>query len=145
MVSIERFISIFYSIAPSTRHQRQNFRFSHLGKYIQSFCVHSKLTPSPIYNQFQLKEKIATIEKQLVNEQRKTEDLQFSIDEATFCSDELNVSTNTDRHASAFVCISDVDSPLDAPTFISRNIVFFCIQAQNHHAFVTTRTFYHFV
>lgn len=39
-----------------------------------------------------MKEKVATLEKQLVEEQRKTEDLQFSLDEATFCSDELSVS-----------------------------------------------------
>lgn len=45
---------------------------------------------------FQLKDKIATLEQQLVNEQRKTEDLQFIIDEATFCGDELNVSITID-------------------------------------------------
>lgn len=31
------------------------------------------------------------LERLLQEEQKKSEDLQFSVDEATFCSDELNV------------------------------------------------------
>lgn len=117
----------FYFLQQRARYQTPASEFSIFAPwqiYTELLCSFEINTFSN-FNQFQLKEKIAAIEKQLVNEQRKTEDLQFSIDEATFCSDELNVSTNTDRHASAFVCISDVDSLLDAPSFISRNIVFF--------------------
>ncbi|KAJ6646887.1 Restin like [Pseudolycoriella hygida] len=38
-----------------------------------------------------LRETIASLEKKLESEKQKSEDLQTSIDEATFCSDELNV------------------------------------------------------
>lgn len=41
---------------------------------------------------FQLKETIQTLEKRLNDEAQKAEDLQNSVDEATFCGDELNVS-----------------------------------------------------
>ncbi|XP_055548764.1 restin homolog isoform X3 [Wyeomyia smithii] len=40
----------------------------------------------------QMKEKITKLENQLVEEKRRNEDLQFSVDEATFCGEELNVS-----------------------------------------------------
>lgn len=36
----------------------------------------------------QLKERISALEKQLGEEQQKTEDLQFSIDEATICGED---------------------------------------------------------
>ncbi|XP_052893979.1 restin homolog isoform X1 [Anopheles moucheti] len=38
----------------------------------------------------QLKEKVTLLEKSLSDEKRRNEDLQFSVDEATFCSEELN-------------------------------------------------------
>lgn len=38
------------------------------------------------------------MERKLSDERKKTEDLQFSIDEATFCGDELNV-----RERKAFI------------------------------------------
>lgn len=40
----------------------------------------------------QLTETVATLEKRLVLESKRSEDLQLSIEEATFCGDELNVS-----------------------------------------------------
>lgn len=39
-----------------------------------------------------MKEKITKLETQLVEEKRRNEDLQFNVDEATFCGEELNVS-----------------------------------------------------
>uniref|UniRef100_A0A1I8NU60 CAP-Gly domain-containing protein n=1 Tax=Stomoxys calcitrans TaxID=35570 RepID=A0A1I8NU60_STOCA len=41
----------------------------------------------------ELKTRIALLERQLSEERKKAEDLQFSIDEATFCGDELNAQT----------------------------------------------------
>ncbi|XP_046812521.1 restin homolog isoform X3 [Lucilia cuprina] len=41
----------------------------------------------------ELKTYIALLERQLSEERKKAEDLQFSIDEATFCGDELNAQT----------------------------------------------------
>ncbi|XP_073825057.1 cytoplasmic linker protein 190 isoform X7 [Musca autumnalis] len=41
----------------------------------------------------ELKTRIALLERQLTEERKKAEDLQFSIDEATFCGDELNAQT----------------------------------------------------
>ncbi|XP_049547705.1 restin homolog isoform X2 [Anopheles darlingi] len=41
----------------------------------------------------QLKEKVASLEKKLTEEKRRNEDLQFSVDEVTFCGEELNVQT----------------------------------------------------
>ncbi|XP_035794101.1 restin homolog isoform X3 [Anopheles albimanus] len=38
----------------------------------------------------QLKEKVASLEKKLTEEKRRNEDLQFSVDEVTFCGEELN-------------------------------------------------------
>lgn len=42
----------------------------------------------------QLKEKVAELERQLIEEQQKSEDLQFSIDEAV-CGGDQSVSTMT--------------------------------------------------
>lgn len=39
----------------------------------------------------QLKARIVQLESQLVDERKKSEELQFSIDEAQFCGDEMNV------------------------------------------------------
>lgn len=39
----------------------------------------------------QLKDQIVKLEKRLITESKRTEDLQASIEEATFCGDELNV------------------------------------------------------
>uniref|UniRef100_A0A182F4N7 CAP-Gly domain-containing protein n=1 Tax=Anopheles albimanus TaxID=7167 RepID=A0A182F4N7_ANOAL len=41
----------------------------------------------------QLKEKVASLEKKLTEEKRRNEDLQFSVDEVTFCGEELNAQT----------------------------------------------------
>uniref|UniRef100_A0AAG5DSE9 CAP-Gly domain-containing protein n=1 Tax=Anopheles atroparvus TaxID=41427 RepID=A0AAG5DSE9_ANOAO len=41
----------------------------------------------------QLKEKVALLEKSLADEKRRNEDLQFSVDEVTFCGEELNAQT----------------------------------------------------
>lgn len=41
----------------------------------------------------QFKEKIHLLERQLDEERKKTEDLQFSVDEATVNGEELNVSS----------------------------------------------------
>lgn len=46
----------------------------------------------PFLFEIQLKEKVEALERRLAAEQSKAEDLQFSIDEATFCGDELTVS-----------------------------------------------------
>lgn len=40
---------------------------------------------------FQFKDRIAFLEKNLEEERKKAEDLQFSIDEATYCGDESSV------------------------------------------------------
>lgn len=39
----------------------------------------------------QLKARIVQLESQLFDERKKSEELQFSIDEAQFCGDEMNV------------------------------------------------------
>lgn len=38
-----------------------------------------------------MKARIVQLESQLVDERKKSEELQFSIDEAQFCGDEMNV------------------------------------------------------
>ncbi|KAI8126721.1 Restin like protein [Lucilia cuprina] len=52
-------------------------------------------SPTPTANgtKKKLKTYIALLERQLSEERKKAEDLQFSIDEATFCGDELNAQT----------------------------------------------------
>lgn len=40
---------------------------------------------------YQMKARIVQLESQLVDERKKSEELQFSIDEAQFCGDEMNV------------------------------------------------------
>ncbi|XP_058815206.1 restin homolog isoform X4 [Topomyia yanbarensis] len=47
----------------------------------------------------QLKEKITKLEGQLVEEKRRCEDLQFNVDEVTFCGDELNGKIQNSVHA----------------------------------------------
>ncbi|XP_055635874.1 restin homolog isoform X3 [Toxorhynchites rutilus septentrionalis] len=47
----------------------------------------------------QLKEKIAKLEAQLSEEKRRNEDLQFSVDEVTFCGDELSGKTQNSLQA----------------------------------------------
>ncbi|XP_037047111.1 restin homolog isoform X5 [Bradysia coprophila] len=67
----------------------------------------------------QLKETITSLEKQLTNEKQKSEDLQTSVDEATFCTDELNVLTQEykDRVAVLEAQVSGKEIPDGEPTF----------------------------
>lgn len=52
-----------------------------------------ELFPAPalLLSGSQLKSRILKLESQLGDERKKSEELQFSIDEAQFCGDEMNV------------------------------------------------------
>lgn len=43
---------------------------------------------------FQLKDQIEQLERRLASESKRTEELQASVEEATFCGDELTVRIN---------------------------------------------------
>lgn len=56
-----------------------------IGIWREWFLIHRN---NNILISLQLKEKVSLLEKQLVEEQQRSEDLQFSIDEATICGED---------------------------------------------------------